>query len=108
MDAHFAEAARCLRADGHYVLVVGNSQTLKTIMPIHDALLKLAGHHQLELVKAFGYRVRRHYMKFPRSGRGGIILIDWVMILRKVGGQAKDPAPLPLPWATLHRHAVAN
>jgi len=107
MSQHFAEAARCLREDGRYVLAIGNSQTRTTILPVHDGLLRLAASSGLELEKAFAYRVRRHYMKFPRAGRGGIILIDWIIVLRKVGHSVGQPKRLPLPWVTLDHTEVA-
>jgi hypothetical protein len=50
-------------------------------------------------------------MKFPRNGRGGIILIDWVLIFRKPppGEAAGGPAaPLPRHWVTLAPEAVAH
>ena len=61
----------------------------------------------LTLERAFGYRIRRHYMKFPRRGRGGIILIDWVLVFRK-GASAGAPAALPRHWVTLAPGAVAH
>ncbi len=108
MDAHFAEARRALRRGGRYALVIGNSQTRANILPVHDCLLRLAAARGLVMEKAFAYRVRRHYMKFPRNGRGGIILIDWIIVMRKVAAPVSAPRPLPLPWATLGRRAVAN
>jgi hypothetical protein len=107
MERHFAEMARTLRPGARYVFVVGNSQTLVGVVPLHDALVRLADAAGLGLERAFGYRIRRHYMKFPRNGRGGIILIDWVLVLRN-----RHPAgpsdPLPLPWVTLPPGAVAH
>lgn len=94
MNKHFAEASRVLKKDGTYVLVVGNSKTGQGKIPVHDCLIKLAHSHGLSLEKAFAYRIRRHYMKFPRKGRGGIILLDWVIVLKKA---QKDTIPLPLP-----------
>lgn len=78
------------------------------MVPIHDALIRLAAESGLEIERAFGYRVRRHYMKFPRKGRGGIILIDWVLVLRKVDRPIGTPRRLPLLWAMLPSGAVAN
>ena len=108
MQRHFFEAAKCLKRGGKYVLVVGNSQSQESVLPVHDALVMLAAQSGLHVDKAFGYRVRRHYMKFPRSGRGGIILLDWVIVLEKSQNHSGPPAPLPLPWATLRPDAVAN
>jgi len=108
MSEHFAEAARCMRMGARYVLVIGNSQTKTSIVPVHECLIRLAALSGLELEKAFGYRIRRHYMKFPRNGRGGIILIDWIACLRKVAPPIAIPGRLPLPWVTLAGDAVAN
>ena len=108
MHLHFAEAARCLDDGGRYVLVIGNSQTRLATLPVHDCLVRLAASCNLELEKAFGYRVRRHYMKFPRMGRGGIILLDWVIVLRKGNGAVSRPEPLPMPAFNLAADAVST
>ena len=107
MERHFTEMARCLKPGARYAFVVGNSQTLVDAVPLHDALVRLAGAAGLSLERAFGYRIRRHYMKFPRRGRGGIILIDWVLVFRREM-TAQAPAPLPRHWVTLAPEAVAN
>jgi hypothetical protein len=107
MERHFAEAARVLRPGARYAFVVGNSQTLVDMVPLHDALVRLAATAGLTLERAFGYRIRRHYMKFPRNGRGGIILIDWVLVFRN-GPPAGTPGPLPRHWVTLAPEAVAH
>jgi hypothetical protein len=107
MGKHFTEMARCMKDGARYVFVVGNSQTRNTLLPVHEALIRLAAEAGLVLERSFGYRVRRHYMKFPRAGRGGIILIDWVLVLRKQnGGSAAEPRRLP--WVTLPPGSVAH
>ncbi|WP_332601614.1 DNA methyltransferase [Arthrobacter sp. S2(2024)] len=107
MDAHLGEMSRVLTPDGRYVMVVGNSRTGTGTVPIHESIIELAEAHGLYLEHSFGYRVRRHYMKFPRAGRGGIILIDWVLTF------AKSPRRLAsnsfiLPSLTLDPHEVAH
>ena len=57
---------------------------------------------------AFAYRIRRHYMKFPRGGRGGIITMDWIIVLKNTQGRIHYPARLPLPNVTLRADEVAN
>jgi len=107
MARHFFEAARVLRESGRYVLVIGNSQASAGAIPVHDCLVRLASNTGLSLQKAFAYRIRRHYMKFPRKGRGGIILMDWVIVL----GKAKElrvPSRLPMPAVSLGKDEVAN
>jgi SAM-dependent methyltransferase len=107
MARHFAEMARVLKPGGRYVLVVGNSQTRLDMVPLHDALVRLAAAAGLGLERAFGYRIRRHYMKFPRAGRGGIIVLDWVLVLRRQEA-ATAAGPLPRHWLTLAPGAVAH
>jgi hypothetical protein len=107
MERHFTEIARCLKPGARYAFVVGNSQTLVDVVPLHDALVRLAAGAGLSLERAFGYRIRRHYMKFPRRGRGGIILIDWVLVFRKRAAVGAA-APLPRHWVTLAPEAVAH
>ncbi len=107
MERHFAEIAGALKPGARYVFVVGNSQTLVDVVPLHDAVVRLAAAAGLTLERAFGYRIRRHYMKFPRRGRGGIILLDWVLVFRKERTTAA-PAPLPRHWVTLAPEAVAH
>ena len=109
MRLHFKEAARVMKDGGRYVLVIGNSQAQTGVIPVHDCLLRIARDAGLHLEKAFAYRIRRHYMKFPRKGRGGIILMDWVITLQKTK-RAILPIEdrLPLPNITIGDDEVAN
>lgn len=108
MAHHFRSAAKVMKRDAHYVVVVGNSKTGEGILPIHDSLIRLAADAGLAFQKAFAFRIRRHYMKFPRAGRGGIITMDWVIVLKNVREQARYPERLPLPDFTLRGDEVAN
>jgi SAM-dependent methyltransferase len=108
LDRHFKEAARCVRPGGRYVLVIGNSSSERKLVPVHDCLVRLAQANGFALENAFGYRLRRHYMKFPRNGRGGIILIDWIVVLQRVDRPIDSPKRLPqLQWR-LPPDAVAH
>jgi hypothetical protein len=97
-----------MKHEARYILIIGNSQTKKGTLPIHDSLIRLAANAGLAFEKAFAYRIRRHYMKFPRKGRGGIITMDWVIVLRKSDGRVSYPERLPLPVFTLRGDEVAN
>lgn len=109
MRLHFEEASRVLQDGGRYVLVVGNSQAQTGVIPVHDCLLRLSREAGLHMEKAFAYRIRRHYMKFPRKGRGGIILMDWVITLRKTPDAILSREDrLPLPNITIGEDEVAN
>lgn len=105
---HFIDAARVLKDGSRYVLVIGNSRTREEMLPLHDALIALASEADLHLEHAFGYRIRRHYMKFPRKGRGGIILMDWVISLRKGVKRSDLPSQLPRIDKQLPPDAVAH
>lgn len=107
MDAHLSEMSRVLTPTGRYVMVVGNSRTGNGTVPIHESIVDLAEAHGLYLEHSFGYRVRRHYMKFPRSGRGGIILIDWVLTFAK-SPQRLASNSFVLPSLTLAPDEVAH
>jgi hypothetical protein len=108
MSRHFASAAKVLKPGCRYVLVVGNSQTQDDMLPMHDALIRLAIDAGLTFEKSFAYRIRRHYMKFPRAGRGGVITMDWVIVLRKDRTRGCYPDRLPLPAFTHRPDQVAN
>lgn len=108
MGRHFQSAAKALKPDSYYFLIIGNSQTRKGVLPIHDSLVRLAVDAGFAFEKAFAYRIRRHYMKFPRAGRGGIITMDWVIALRNVQKCTPYPDRLPLPNFTLRDDEVAN
>jgi DNA modification methylase len=108
MARHFKSAARVMKKDAPYVLVIGNSKTGRGVLPIHDSLIRLAADSGFAFQKAFAYRIRRHYMKFPRAGRGGIITMDWVIVLKNAGDGGCYPDRLPLPDFTLRDDEVAN
>lgn len=108
MSVHFQEAARVLKDEGAYVLVVGNSSTAGEQIPVHEELVKRAESQGLFLQGSFGYRIRRHYMKFPRKGRGGIIGIDWVMTLRKRKSKRKSVSLVAAPKISFDTHQVAH
>lgn len=107
MAEHFREASRVLKMNGTYTLIIGNSQTENETYPVHDCLIKLASEHGLVLDLAFAYRIRRHYMKFPRKGRGGIILMDWVINLKKTT-RRQNFSPLPIPDVKIGMNDVAH
>jgi len=108
MEDHFREAARVLKDNGTYVLVIGNSRTKNETLCVHDCLVRLAFQHRIRIEKAFAYRIRRHYMKFPRKGRGGIILVDWVIVMKKIKRKSRNmPLQLPMITASLGESGVA-
>jgi hypothetical protein len=107
MRLHLRLASEALPPGGRYVMVIGNSRTQDHTLPVHNAIVSLAAASGLQLERAFAYRIRRHYMKFPRQSRGGIILLDWILVLRKTGIPGGGE-PLPVHSVTLAPSAVAN
>jgi hypothetical protein len=105
---HLRLAAQALRSGSRYVMVVGNSQTAGKPIPVHNAVVALAREHGLQLERAFAYRIRRHYMKFPRMARGGIILMDWVLVLKQDESSSPRAEDLPTHWLSADPEAVAN
>ncbi|GLI27716.1 hypothetical protein ARHIZOSPH14_19580 [Agromyces rhizosphaerae] len=108
MDQHFASMRAALRDGARYVMVVGNSSTSTGRIPLHSALCDLAAAHDLGLEYSFAYRVRRHYMKFPRAGRGGIILFDRVLVFRAGHAAMLDASKLGTPDTYLAPGEVAH
>jgi DNA modification methylase len=108
MAEHFNSCARVTKPNAYYILVIGNSKTGKGVLPIHDSLIRLAADAGFSFQKAFAYRIRRHYMKFPRAGRGGIITMEWVIVLKNTQSRVRYPDRLPLPDFTLRDDEVAN
>lgn len=108
MDKHFRSMRSALRDGARYVMVVGNSSTSSGQIPLHSALCNLAAAHDLGLEYSFAYRVRRHYMKFPRAGRGGIILFDRVLVFRAGQAAMIDASSLGAPESYLAPGEVAH
>jgi hypothetical protein len=108
MDRHFRSIRAALRNGARYVMVVGNSSTTTGQIPLHRALCELAAAHDLGLEYSFAYRVRRHYMKFPRAGRGGIILFDRVLVFRAGQSPLLDAEALIAPVSLLAPGEVAH
>lgn len=72
-----------LTNDGHYVIVVGDSNIKGTSIPTHEILAEIANKYNFELEESFPYVIRNRYLRIPRQGRGGLIKHDWVISLKK-------------------------
>lgn len=79
MENHFAEMAKCLSSNTHYVFVVGNSSVSNIFFNTVDFLTEIAEHNGFEITNKWGYKIKNRYMRFDRKGRGGIIENDWVL-----------------------------
>ena len=79
MEKHFAEMARRLSSNTHYVFVVGDSSVSNIFFNTVDFLTEMAERNGFEITNKWGYKIKNRYMRFDRKGRGGIIEIDWVL-----------------------------
>jgi len=79
MDRHFAEVAKCLNSNAHYIMVVGDSSVSDVFFETTKFLTDIAERNGFKIVNKWGYQIKNRYMRFDRKGRGGIIEIDWVL-----------------------------
>jgi len=79
MKLHFKTVYKTMRKDSHYVMVIGNNTVSGLHVPSHDFIRECAEKAGFGYCSHFGYSIRNRYMRFPRSGRGGIIKEDWVL-----------------------------
>lgn len=81
MDAHFAAMRSILRPGAHYIMVIGDSTLARIPVPTHTLLTSCAERHGFRFASHFAYEIRNKYMRFPRGGRGGVVVHDWVIDL---------------------------
>lgn len=79
MEKHFAEMAKCLNKNTHYIMVVGDSNVSDIFIDTAEFLIDIAERNGFEITNKWGYKIKNRFMRFDRKGRGGIIEIDWVM-----------------------------
>jgi hypothetical protein len=78
MGKHFRGMRSVLKPGGHYIIVVGDSTLGGVEVPTHSLLMSCAERTGLRPVSQFAYEIRNKHMHFPRGGRGGAVLYDWV------------------------------
>ena len=83
MKLNLQSMRRVLEHDAHYIIVVGNCSVSGEFIPVHEYVTRIAKDVGYDLKNLFYYKIRNHYMRFPRMGRGGLILHDWIMDLCK-------------------------
>lgn len=79
MERHFAELAKCLKSNTHYVMVVGDSNVSNIHFDTANFLIDIAERNGFRVTNKWGYIIKNRYMRFDRKGRGGIIKMDWVL-----------------------------
>lgn len=84
--SHFRNMSRVLKADARYVYIVGDSTLAGVSVPTHELVTRCAEACGFALELCFGYEIRNKHMRFPRAGRGGHVVHDWVLTFRMVEG----------------------
>lgn len=72
-----------LEIGGHYVIVIGNSVIRKEQLESWSILKDIAPSTGFSFVEHFSYTIRNPYIRIPRSGRGGEIKKDHILVLKK-------------------------
>lgn len=72
-----------LQSGGFYCVVVGNSKIRGFDIDTASILLKIAKDIGYKKRVVFSYIIRNRYLRIPRSGRGGIISRDYILVLEK-------------------------
>jgi hypothetical protein len=72
-----------LKKDGIYTLVVGDCSIKGVYFDISKYLTILAKNNGFILIKKFSYIIKNPYLRIPRSGKGGKIKFDKIIVLKK-------------------------
>lgn len=72
-----------LSSGGHYVIVIGNSVIRKNLIESWKILKDIAPYTGFSFVEHFSYNIKNPYIRIPRSGRGGEIKKDHILVLKK-------------------------
>jgi len=84
MKLNLQSTGRILKDGAHYVVVVGDCSVSGEHIPVHEYVAQIASETGYQVENLFYYKIRNHYMRFPRNGRGGLITHDWVVDLKKM------------------------
>jgi DNA modification methylase len=83
MMQNFLEMKRILKTGGKYVLVIADSQIRGVHVESAELLSNIAKRLGFKVETKFGYVIRNRYLRIPRSGQGGFMKVDWVVVLEK-------------------------
>ena len=83
MKTNYNQVKKCLNKDGHYVIVIGDSNIRQVKVKSSEILTEIAINNGFILEDKFSYIIKNPYINIPRNGNGGKINIDNVIVLRK-------------------------
>ena len=83
MGKNMAAVYQRLKHGGKYVIVVGDSNIRGQSIPTAKILAQISERIGYSFELSFKYVIRDRYLHLPRSGRGGIIKYDEVLVISK-------------------------
>lgn len=83
MKKNLQELLRVLKKEGHYIIVIGNSNIRNVNIESWKVLKDISLNLGFTYVNHIGYEIQNPYIRIPRAGRGGKIAIDHILILKK-------------------------
>lgn len=83
MKTNYNQVKKCLNKDGHYVIVIGDSNIRQVKVKSSEILTEIAINNGFILEDKFSYIIKNPYINIPRNGIGGKINIDNIIVLRK-------------------------
>lgn len=83
METNLTNVNSHLKVNGHYIIVIGNSLIRGIDVESWKIINEIAINNGFEYVEHFSYKIQNPYIRIPRSGRGGHIKLDYVLVLKK-------------------------
>lgn len=83
MEENLKSVFNCLEKNGYYCVVVGNSKIRGFDVNTANIISKIAKNVGYKKELEFSYIIRNRYLRIPRSGRGGLIPKDYILIFKK-------------------------
>jgi hypothetical protein len=83
MRLNLLDVHRLLEPGSRYVVVVADSEIRGVHVQTRKILSEIAASIGLTEETYFGYTIENRYLRIPRQGKGGLMKVDWVLVLRK-------------------------
>lgn len=83
METNLKSVWNSLRLNGKYIIVIGNSTIRGINVESFKVIEELAENIGYTSIKQFSYLIQNPYIRIPRSGNGGKISKDYVLVLEK-------------------------
>lgn len=84
MNKNFKEVYSCLKKGGTFCIVIGNSVIRNENIETNKFFIAMLKKLKFKVIHSFSYKIKNPYLRIPRSGKGGIISKDHVIVVKKV------------------------